>query len=689
MKALRNTSIFFLLINLLILISTLTCSGQNLEWARTFGHTNYDVIADFEMDNSENIYITGNFCGTIELATEDSPIILNSYSQCDILVAKLNPEGFALWAFNIGGDTYSGGNGISLDDNDNIYLTGYFDGTADFDPSDNTASLAMHENQINPMNSSDGFIAKYDNSGNYIWAHHIGGRGIDKPMHMTMSQDSSFYVTGTYMDTANFSTDPLEEELLNAVNTQDAFVAKFDLQGQLIWVRGFGGSSSESVDRPIVLEDHSIILSGDFSLNIEFFPGGETITSQNYQDLILMRYDPEGNLIWTELISGEYIEGIQAIEQLDSNSFIIGGFFSESIVFNIGTDDEASFNSTGAVNGFVAKYSFDGDYDWSINFGGQENGALVTALTIDDQKNIYATGHFLGSIDLDPGPDIAEFTSMGSSDIYIAKFDSLGNYIWGQSVGGTAQNSSNGIEIDQESNILLVGGFKSTIDLDPGPGEFYFSSNGQSDPFIAKYTCTGDTQISQTACQEYVSPSGNHVWNNSGIYSDTIFYGSDCFSALTIDLDIIQLNSSVTISGDTMIANQEGAEYQWFNCTDPLSPISGANEQAFIPIESGEYGVQVSMDGCELNSECYKYIVSSAYNQNLSQLSVYPNPSDGIFSISLELSGNAEFRLFDIMGRVTITGQLSDKNTSIDISNHPDGLYFLQVNDEIIKIIKN
>lgn len=180
LKALVRCCTFLIIITL---SSSTTCAGQNLEWARTFGQTNYDFISDFEIDESQNIYITGTFCGTIDLATEENPITLEAYSECDILVAKLNPDGLALWAFNIGGDTYSGGNGISLDDNQNIYITGYFDGTADFDPSNNDATLSILESQINPINSPDGFIAKYDSGGNYIWAHHIGGRGIDKPLN--------------------------------------------------------------------------------------------------------------------------------------------------------------------------------------------------------------------------------------------------------------------------------------------------------------------------------------------------------------------------------------------------------------------------------------------------------------------------------------------------------------------------
>ena len=686
LKALVRCCTFLIIITL---SSSTTCAGQNLEWARTFGQTNYDFISDFEIDESQNIYITGTFCGTIDLATEENPITLEAYSECDILVAKLNPDGLALWAFNIGGDTYSGGNGISLDDNQNIYITGYFDGTADFDPSNNDATLSILESQINPINSPDGFIAKYDSGGNYIWAHHIGGRGIDKPLNIVFSPDSSFYLNGNYTDTANFSTNPLEEELLIAQNFSDAFVAKYDLQGQLIWLRGFGGASTESANELIVLDDQSIIVSGDFSVNVEFVPGGETITDQNGNDIILTRYDVDGNLVWANAISGENNEGIRAIQQVDSNSFIIGGYFSNSIIFNVGTNEEEFYYSTQLVNGFIASYSIDGDYDWSINFGGPEYGAFVNALAIDDQKNIFATGGFLGSIDLDPGPDSAGFTSMGSSDIYLAKFDSLGNYQWGQTVGGLSQNSSTGLHLDQQENILLFGTFKSAIDLDPGPGEFTFSSNGQTDPFIAKYTCTGNTQFSQTACQEYISPSGNHIWSNSGIYSDTLFYGTECFNSLTIDLDIIQLDSTVTLNESVMVANQDEAEYQWFNCANPQVPISGANEQIFSPMESGEYGVLISINGCEATSECYNFIVSSVNNPNPSQVVVYPNPTNGIFSISSKMSPNSEFRLFDITARIALTGKLSIENTSIDISNFPDGLYFLRVNDHIIKIVKH
>lgn len=111
-------------------------------------------------------------------------------------------------------------------------------------------------------------------------------------------------------------------------------------------------------------------------------------------------------------------------------------------------------------------------FEWAKRIGGalHDSGARIS---VDSTGNIYLMGSFQGTVDFNPGSGVFNLTSSGSDDFYVAKFDSLGNFLWAKKIGGTSQDFASIINVDPHGNITLIGWFQSSsVDFDPGPGNF-------------------------------------------------------------------------------------------------------------------------------------------------------------------------------------------------------------------------
>lgn len=128
---------------------------------------------------------------------------------------------------------------------------------------------------------------------------------------------------------------------------------------------------------------------------------------------------------------------------------------------------------------------------WNKQQGG--TGAEVgAAITADAAGNVFTTGVFSGTADLDPGSGTFNVTPVGAGDVYISKLDANGNFLWGKAIGGTSQENSFGITADPSGNLIVCGSFAGTVDFDPGSGTFSLTSAGASDGFVLKLDANGD-----------------------------------------------------------------------------------------------------------------------------------------------------------------------------------------------------
>jgi hypothetical protein len=142
--------------------------------------------------------------------------------------------------------------------------------------------------------------------------------------------------------------------------------------------------------------------------------------------------------------------------------------------------------------------------------------------------------------------------------------------------------------------------------------------------------------LKTVACQQLISPSGKYIWDNSGVYGDTIPSMHGCDSILTVNLTIPDINTLVLQDGNILMAQQPDASYQWLQCNENYSPVLNASDAAYDPDHSGTYAVEITLDNCKDTSGCYEVNIADVISNTLGdRLKLYPNPSFGQISIDL------------------------------------------------------
>ncbi|MBT5207449.1 MAG: hypothetical protein HOM00_10215, partial [Acidimicrobiaceae bacterium] len=206
-----------------------------------FGGTNADYGYSVAVDSSGNVYTTGYFNGTVDFDPGAGTANLTSNGYKDVFVSKLDSSGNYVWAKNFGGTGNDMGYSVAVDSSGNVYTTGYFTGTVDFDPGAGTTNLV-------PNGSSDAFVSKLDSSGDLVWAKNLDvqivGFGQFDRTALSIAVDSSgnVYTTGYFNGTVDFDPGAGTVEFTAAVT--DAFVSKLDSSGNYVWAKSFGGDES-------------------------------------------------------------------------------------------------------------------------------------------------------------------------------------------------------------------------------------------------------------------------------------------------------------------------------------------------------------------------------------------------------------------------------------------------------------
>ena len=433
-----------------IFVAKMNSNGQWL-WAENAGGSHADFGNGISTDADGNVYVTGYFYSS---TASFGPFNLTSNGELDIFVAKMDSNGNWLWAENAGGSYMDFGNGISTDADGNVYVTGYFGGIASFGPF-NLTSNGDH----------DIFLAKIDSNGYWLWAEKAGGSYYDKAYGISTDADGNVYVTGCFGETASFG--PFN---LTSNGDYDIFVAKMDSNGYWLWAEKAGGSYHDEAYGISTDSYGAIYVTGFFCISANF--GFFNLTSNADYDIFAAKMDTNGNWLWAENYGGfEFDLELGISTDPNGDVYVTGNFY--------GTATFGPFNltSNGGNDIFVAKMDTNGNWLWAENYGGFEFD-LELGISTDPNGDVYVTGNFYGTATFGP----FNLTSNGGNDIFVAKMDSNGNWLWTENAGGIHCDFGNGISTDPNGDVYVTGYFQATASF----GSFNLTSNGEYDIFVAK-----------------------------------------------------------------------------------------------------------------------------------------------------------------------------------------------------------
>lgn len=455
-----------------IFIAKYNATGNQVyvTYITSFTHVNGQSVA---VDETGNAYVTGTY-------------------NLDVYLAKFDPFGTALFTKYIRGSSNSNaGSSLVLDGRGRLYITGSFQYSMDFDPGPGTATL-------NSAGGTDIFVAGYDTAGNYLSAYSQGGKGDDAGRSIAINGTGDLFVTGTFADRADFNPGPNTAVLYIDGSGYNTFVSRTSKEGLYKWV-GQVGTYSNTVlfdrGRSISVDAQgNTYITGMFAGTVDFDPGSgvANLTSAGMSDAFFAKYDNQGNYVFAKAIGGSRSEEGLGIAIDDLGYIYIVGTFQAKADFDPGADSVFLVN-TGTIDMFLAKYSATGNYIYAKSMGGQ-NGSYtqVYDIAVDKKGNAFICGRFFGNPDFDPGPGIATLTNAGVFDIFFARYDAQGNYVFAKSLGGNSFAYGFDIAIDSIDNIYITGSFYATVDFDPGTGNVYLSSAGYFDIFFAKYDKAGN-----------------------------------------------------------------------------------------------------------------------------------------------------------------------------------------------------
>lgn len=452
-------------------------------WARTWGGTGNDRAYGAECDSEGNIYITGYFFGQVDFDTGDGELILNSNGSRDAFLLKLNPLGDFMWAFSWGANDHDFGYAVDIDSYDDIYVTGYFANTVDFDPG---PSVVEHT----ANGGRDVFLVKYDSDGNLVWVHTWGGGDEDVGQNMWIDGNDNVYVGGHFDGTVDFDPGPGVVEYTSN-GAAEAYISKFDIDGNLQWARAWGGTGNDKVYSVTTDSIGNVLITGYFRYTVDFdFGDGEDLhTSLGSREGYLLKLDSNGDYIWARSWGGTGEDLGEGVSVGPGDNIYIAGDFSNVVDFDPGPGEDIHI-SNGAWDISLSKFNPDGDFEWARTWGSSKTDD-VHRISIRG-GNVFITGHYNDTTDFDPSDEgVDNHTSNGLTDFFLSKYDCFGNYNWTRSWGGTNSDYSRCVTSDYLGNLFIVGGFGASADMDPGPGEEIHYCNGNRDCFVIKMLPNG------------------------------------------------------------------------------------------------------------------------------------------------------------------------------------------------------
>ncbi len=459
-----------------------------------FGGASNEETLSIKVDSNGNIFSAGFFSGTADFNPGTESESLTALGQ-DIFISKLDSSGNFLWAKRIGGSGDDVAKSIGVDSAGNVIIAGDFNGTVDFDPGVETATLTS-------SGQGDVFILKLDPSGNYLWAKSFGGTTADSGIFISVAPQGNSVVTGLFSGTVDFDPSGATFNLSSVGGGWDIYVSKFNSSGIFQWSRSRGGQGTDIGDAVAVDSNGNVYSSGVFSGEVDFNPGTETVTltSSGPNDMFISKFDSAGNYLWAKRFGGSGSDGSTPISVDGNGNIYLSGDFSGTVDFYPG-EPSALITATGTKDNFIVKLDSSGGYLWSKHFGSSGASTTGARTAIDSSGNVFYTGDFTGTIDFDPSAGEANLTSAGGglSDIFISKLDSSGGYLWAKSVGGTSADRGQAIAVDTSGNVYSTGYFNGVADFYPGAETKSLNSAGGRDVYISELNSSGNVLISSLA----------------------------------------------------------------------------------------------------------------------------------------------------------------------------------------------
>ena len=691
---------------LLLLIGWLAVSPSNaqmLGWVNGLGSSEkFEQGEKVLTDNAGNIYITGLFGNTVDFDFSNAKTELTAQGPSDVFFAKYNANRELQWVKSISGNSFEDVTDMVVDDMGNIYLTGGFDGTVDFDPGTGTQNLTG-------AGCDDIFLAKYNANGEYQWAFRVGGSQCDFGGNIALDNAGNLYLTGSLrQSTTAVDFDPgTGTQNLNAVGpSASIFVAKYSTDGAYQWAFVVGSTTEfkNMAEFETIWNNASneLIIAGRVEGVADFDPSSNTANLDDTNGgAFIAKYDKDGNYLSAKNFGAAETEARSMILDKAGNIYIGGSYRGTNVDFDPGTNT-TTLTSKGKDDWFVAKYNNAVELQWVKGLGDATGNDFPEGIALDDADNVYIAGNFDGEINFNDPANTTKIQSKGSTDGLLVSYDKDGNYRFASNIGGNEFDTVNEIFIDQNNNgIYLTGSYSSTADFAINNGTATtLTTQGGEDIFLALY---GEPEINLALNNRSIASGTTLNFGNIGVGS------SSADSTIAIESKgVFELTLSGTAGSLVVLSGANASDFT-ITQTGVTSPINTGAQVTFTisytPSAEGAASALLTIQSNDSNEGTYTVQLAGTGVNNVTSISaqtteltwkVGPNPTAEHITIYNQqfTAQSIRYQIVDQKGKVCLSHieKVNKGSVTLNLSQIPKGQYLLvlqagnkQVTKRIVK----
>ena len=420
-------------------------------WATGFGGLGIDSPRGLAVSPNGEAYVVGYFDGEIDFGPGPGRDKHKAQAKdgdkkapSDAYLVKLNADGSIAWGKTWGDLRDDTANGVAVKGDTVVVVGSYLD------------NIKIGEFAHKAGGSDDAFVAAFKTDGSPLWLFTAGSIDSDGANTVVAAPDGGWLVGGSFSDIATF-----DKQNVKSKGGTDAMLVKLKATGDLEWVKTFGGKHNDSIRYMTVDAQGNIYVQGTFRDTSDW--GGKPMTAPGAAtDIVLAKYDLNGDHVWSQQIGNAFEEGASGIAVDQAGNVTMCGSYDRNISFGPGDDHTA----VGESDIFIASYANDGKLKWARTWGADRVDA-ASGVVADAAGNTTTIGWFEGKVDFGKG----ELASKGNKDVFAVKLDEKGQLVWAQSFGDKDHDQGRAAAIDDKGNVYAAGLYRFTLDVGPKPLE--------------------------------------------------------------------------------------------------------------------------------------------------------------------------------------------------------------------------
>jgi hypothetical protein len=521
-------------------------------WTTFLGGTSIDYGYGIAVDGSGNVYV----CGTSSAAWQGTADPVRDYSSYnDAFVAKLDRNGNLTWHTFLGGSGDDYGRAIAVDSIGNVYICGDSSASWHGDSLPRRAFSAV---------ADDAFAAKLDNDGNLVWSTFLGGNNQDSGYGIAVDSSGNVYACG-FGQSGSWPGE-LEQKRLFYGGVYEAFAAKMDNNGYLVWYTLLGGATPDLAYGIAVDSSGNSYVCGNSNGVWQGTADPVRDHSAGLQDAFAAKLDSSGNIVWYTFLGGTLNDLGRGIAVDSSGNVYACGYGNSSW----GSPIRVRY---GDYDAFAAKLDSSGKLTWNTFLGGYV-ADQATTIAVNSTGSVLVGGKSRGVWQGTSDP-MRAFTT--PDDVFVAKLDSGGNLSWHTFLGGDGADQCNGIALDGSGNVAVCGSsdypWQGVL---PPVRAFSDSSSVDYYPeaFAAKLNSSGELVL---PVPEISLKVGHDNFTSGGTYD----FGARAINSMSrVKFTVENLGyADLNIITPLSISGMDAAQFSLIK--QPLTPVAAEGETTF------------------------------------------------------------------------------------------------------------